>query len=111
MQDNPERGELDATDDVDRHWKKNSPSFAPCIGKRTKEDCDSGSEIGRVYNEEDKEGPVPLRKPKKSGRRERERVVRKVLSSGSIADMSYLCNDQRPVNWKHGRRRVPFEFW
>jgi len=39
---------------------KSSPSVLSCIGKRTREGCDRGSEAG--------EGPVPPRKSKESGR-------------------------------------------
>jgi len=56
--DNPERGELDPADD------NSTP------GKRTKEGCDRGSEIGTVHSGRDGKESVPLRKPKKSGRRE-----------------------------------------
>jgi len=39
-------------------------------GKKTREGCDRGSEIGSVHNGRDGEGPVPLQKPKESGRRD-----------------------------------------
>jgi len=48
---------------------KNTPSFLSCIGKKTKEGCDRGSEVETVHNGQDGEGPVPPRKPKESGRR------------------------------------------
>jgi len=49
--------------------RKNS-SILFYIGKRTKENCDHGSKVGTVYSGRDGEGPVALRKPKESGRRE-----------------------------------------
>jgi len=55
-------GELDPAEGVGRRCKS-SPSVLSCIGKRKKEGCDRGS--GRVG-----EGPVPLRKPKKPGRKD-----------------------------------------
>jgi len=47
---------------------KNSPSVLYCIGKRTREGCDRGSEVGTAHSGWDGEGPVPPRKPKESGR-------------------------------------------
>jgi len=44
MRDNP--GELNPADDVHRCSKKNSPSILTCLGKRTKESCDRGSDVG-----------------------------------------------------------------
>jgi len=44
--------------------------FFSCVGKRTREGCDRGSEVRTVHNGRNGEGPVPLRKPKESGRRE-----------------------------------------
>jgi len=64
MQDNPEGGELDLTDDVRRRCKKNSPYVLFCIGKKTKEGCDRGSEVGTVHSGRDGEVSVPLRKLK-----------------------------------------------
>jgi len=64
MQDNPEGGELDSAEDDRRRCKKNSPSVLSCIGKRTREGCDRGSEIVIVHIGRDEEGPVPPRKPK-----------------------------------------------
>jgi len=69
VRDNPERGVLDAADDVRRRWKKNPSSVLSCI-KRTREGCDRGSEVGTVHSEQDGERPVPLRKPKESSKRE-----------------------------------------
>jgi len=50
----------------------NSPSASSCIGKRKKEGCDRGSEVGTVHRgDRDGEGrAIPLRKPKESGKRE-----------------------------------------
>jgi len=59
---------VDPADDVCRRYKKNSPSIL-FIGKRTKEDCDCGSEVG-TFAAEKKDLPGPLKKPKESGRRE-----------------------------------------
>jgi len=69
MRDNPEEGELDPTEDVRRRCKKNSPSVLSCIGKRTREGCDHGSEVGTVHSVRDGEGPVSPRKPKESDKR------------------------------------------
>jgi len=49
MQDNPEEGELDPAEGVSRRCKKNS-SVLSCIGKRTKEGCDRGSEGETVHS-------------------------------------------------------------
>jgi len=48
---------------------RNSPSFLSCIGKRTKEGCNRGSEVETVHSGYDEEGPVPPTKQKESGRR------------------------------------------
>jgi len=45
MWDDPEGGDLDLADGVRRHSKKNS-SILSCIGKKTREGCDRGSEVG-----------------------------------------------------------------
>jgi len=47
---------------------KNSPSFLSCIGKRTNEGCDCGSEVETVHSGLDGEGPAHPRKPTESGR-------------------------------------------
>jgi len=44
-------------------------SFSSCIGKRTKEGCDRGSEVETVHSEQDGIGPVP--------REENERIWQK----------------------------------
>jgi len=64
-----EGGELVPAEDVSRTCKKNSPSVVLCIGKWTTEGCDYGSEVGTAHNERDEKGPVPLRKSRKSGRK------------------------------------------
>jgi len=69
MRDNPGGGELDPAEDVRRSCKKNSPSVLSCKGKRTRDGCDRGSEVGTVNSGLYGEWPVPPRKPKKSGRR------------------------------------------
>jgi len=46
MQDNPGGGESYPAEGVCRRCKKNSPSVLSCIGKRTREGCDRGSEVG-----------------------------------------------------------------
>jgi len=69
MRDNPEEGELDTANDFHRRCKKN-PSVLPCIGNRTREGCDHGSEVWAVHSGWEGEGPVTLRKPKESGRTE-----------------------------------------
>jgi len=91
MRNIPEGGELDTADDVCRRCKKNSSSGLSCIGKRTREGCDRGSEVGTVHNGQDGEGPVPLRKPKEPGRSE---SCDKISSPSGIAGMFHLCNDQ-----------------
>jgi len=48
MRDNPEEGELDPAEGVRRRCKKNSPSVLSCIGKRTREGFNRGSEFGSV---------------------------------------------------------------
>jgi len=44
MRDN-QGGESDPAEGVHRRCKKNFPSFLSCIGKRTKDGCDRGSEV------------------------------------------------------------------
>jgi len=70
MRDNPEGGELYSAEGVRRRCKKKFPSVVSCIGKRTKEGCDRGSEVETVHSRQDGKGPVPLRKSKESDRRE-----------------------------------------
>jgi len=41
------------TEGVRRRCMKNSPSVISCIGKRTKEGCDRGSEVGIVHSGQD----------------------------------------------------------
>jgi len=67
--DNPEGGELDPAEGVRRCCNKNSSSVLSCIGKRTKEGCNRGSEVETVHSGRDGEGPVPPRKPKESRRK------------------------------------------
>jgi len=68
MRDNPEGVELEPAGGVLRRYEKNSP-FLSCIGKRTREGCVRGSEVGTVHSGRDGKGLVPPRKPKKSGKR------------------------------------------
>jgi len=49
---------------VCRRCKNNSPSVLSCIGKRTKESCDRGSEVKIVHSGRDGKEPVPLWKPR-----------------------------------------------
>jgi len=70
MRENPEGGESDPAEGVRRRCKKNYPFVLSCVGKRTREGCNRGSEVGAFYSRRDGEGPVPPRKPKKSGKRE-----------------------------------------
>jgi len=49
MLDNPEAEELGSADDVRRCCKKNFLYVLSCVGKRTKEGCDRGSEVGTVH--------------------------------------------------------------
>jgi len=69
MQDNPGGGESDPAEGIRRRCMKNSPSVLSLIGKRTRYGCDRGSEVGTVHSGRDREGPVPPRIPKESGRR------------------------------------------
>jgi len=48
--DNPGGGESDPAEGVRTRCKKNSPSVLSCIGKRTREGCDRGSEVGTVHS-------------------------------------------------------------
>jgi len=48
--DNPKGGELDPAINDRRRYKKNSPSVLSCIGKRTKEGCALGIEVGTIHN-------------------------------------------------------------
>jgi len=50
MRDSQGRGESYPTEGVRRCCIKNSPSVLSCIGKRTRESCDRGSEVGTVHN-------------------------------------------------------------
>jgi len=67
----PEGGELvTAVDDcrVQAVKKYYCSSVLSCIiGKKIKEGCDRGSKNGKVYNEQDKEGPASLSKPEEIG--------------------------------------------
>jgi len=67
----------------------NSPSVLSCIGKRTREGYDRGSEVGTVHSAWDGEGPVPPRKPKESGR---EGSCEKDFVSTKSRSVSNLCN-------------------
>jgi len=58
---------------------------------RTKEGCDRSSEVGTVYSGFDVEGPVPLRKPKESGKRG---SCEKDSSPSRVASVPSLCNDR-----------------
>jgi len=69
VQDNPVGDESDPAEGLHRRCKKNSPSVLSCIGKKTREGCDCGSEVWTVHSGWDGEGPVPPRKPKESCRR------------------------------------------
>jgi len=50
MRDSQGGGESDPAEGVRRRCLMNSSSFLSCIGKRTKEGCDRGSEVETVYN-------------------------------------------------------------
>jgi len=50
MQDNPEGGEIDLAVVVRRRCKKNFLSVLSCVGKRTTDDCDHGSEGGTFHS-------------------------------------------------------------
>jgi len=68
MLDNP-KGELNPVIDNRRCWKKNSPSVLSCIVQRTKEGCDSDSEVETIQSGRGGEEPVPLRKLKEPGKK------------------------------------------
>jgi len=87
MQDNVERDELDPADDARRRCKKNSPVLS-CIGKRTKQGCDCGSEVGTVHSGQ---GPVTLGESKKSGKRE---SCEKDFVSRRYREYVLPCNDR-----------------
>jgi len=111
MQDNPEGSELDPANDVSKHCKKNSPSVLSCIDKRTKEGCDRGGEVGTVHSRRDRKRPVPLRKPKESGRREccdispPGRIVG--MPSGRRGVLLQFWRASLPVRYRRESRRVP----
>jgi len=69
MRDSQGGIESDPAEGVCKRCMKNSPSVLSCIGKRTREGCDRGSEVGTIHSGYDKEGPVLPMKPKGSGRR------------------------------------------
>jgi len=50
MRNSQEGGESDHARGARRRCMKNSPSVLSCIGKRIKEGCDRGSEVGTVYS-------------------------------------------------------------
>jgi len=52
MRDNPGGDELDPAKGVRRRCKKNSLSVLSCIGKRTSEGCDRGSDVGQFTADE-----------------------------------------------------------
>jgi len=102
-----EGGELDPANDVRRHRKKNS-SVLSCIDNRTKKGCNHGSEVGTDHNGRDGAGPVTLRKPKESGRREScEKDFVSRYCSGYVLSLQW----QGPVGWKYDWRVVPLRFW
>jgi len=76
MRDKSEGGESDPVVDVRRHCKKNS-SVLSCIDKRTKS-SDRGSEFRIAHSGQNREWPVPLRKPRKSDKR--ENYVKDIIS-------------------------------
>jgi len=81
MRDNP-GSELDPAEGVRRRCKKNSLSVLSCIGKRRREGCDRGSEVGTVHSGRDGEGPIPPRKPKGDRRGSCEKDFVSKKSSG-----------------------------
>jgi len=50
MRDNSEEDELDPAEGVRRRCMKNYLSVLSCIGKRTREGCDRGSNVGKVHS-------------------------------------------------------------
>jgi len=50
MRDSQRGGESDPAEDVRRRCMKNSPSVLSCMGKKTKESCDRGSEVETVHS-------------------------------------------------------------
>jgi len=91
MRDNPEGSALDPAVDNRRGCKKDSPFALSCLGKRTKEGCDRCNEVWTVHSGRGREGPVPLRKLKESGKK---RGVRKVSPPGSLVGVPCLFNDR-----------------
>jgi len=49
-QDSQGGGESDPAEGFRKRCMKNSPSFLSCIGKRTKEGCERGSEVETVHS-------------------------------------------------------------
>jgi len=49
MRDYPGGGELNPAKGVRRRCKKHFPDILSCIGKRTREERDRGSEVGTVH--------------------------------------------------------------
>jgi len=93
MRDNP-GGELDPADDVHRR-SKNSPSVLSCIGKKTREGCNRGSEVGTVHSGRDQF---------LWGNRwnlAEERVVRKISSPKRKAGIFLIFAMTRSVSWEH----------
>jgi len=87
MQDSQGGGEPDLAKGVHRHCMKNSPSLLSCIGKRTKEGCDHGSEVGTVYSDKTGEEPVPPE--------EAEGILQgKSSSPQRVTSVSNLCNSR-----------------
>jgi len=58
MQDNSEVRKLDPAEGVCKNCKNSSSSILYCIGKRTREGYDHGSEIRTVHSERDRKGPA-----------------------------------------------------
>jgi len=50
MRDSQGGGESDPVDGIRKRCMKNSPSALSCIGKRTREGSDRGSEVGTVHS-------------------------------------------------------------
>jgi len=50
MRDSQGRGEANPVEGVRRRCMKDFSSFLSCIGKRTKEGCDRGSEVVTVHS-------------------------------------------------------------
>jgi len=90
MQDSQGGGESDPAEGVRVRCMKNS-TFLSCIGKRTKEGCDRGSEVETFNSGQDGEGPVP---PRNRRNLAGEGAVRKSSFPQRAASVSNIYNSR-----------------